>query len=581
MRIKTTLLRSIIGVKEAFNWTFWRLPASFTIPLIVFTFVYFVVLYPVLVYQFVPWLLVLPARGLHAVITFTSWSQRNDVRADIAAAYHHILNIFAALLTLLVAGGGVIVGHALAAYCYQTWRTFRRNAKRSITLPVISVRKSAPTAIVGGPNPLDRFKRIGIILAGGGAKGAYQAGAMKAIYEFLEEHGAHHKVTMIAGTSIGSWNALFWLADMVKDGVDDQGRRIYGPLEHWWRRVCVPEIIKPVGYWPTRQNFFLSNDPWQENFEQLFGSGTEAGQRLLEHMQNPDVPDNMNFYFTCTNTEQAKLEVMTTNNKRVRQRDPNLGGTDKLKNLTARRAQSLEDLRFGVFSSMDLPPLFQYATGANGNGQSFYEDGGIIDNLPIYFGTEVEECDLLFVLPLNASFEEEVNHRSVIRRLARVTNIRQGVLERKAFRDIYLFNEIAYLREYAKDQEHTLKRIMKYLVENKKDMLPGTEQFAAEIQNIIVPETDKNTKAGDITPLQRALRRKHKPVHVFSICPAPKLKINTAQFWKTREAGEAFELMYDATKRELELKFEWVLKQNYVTMWKISDTGDAEAFTDF
>ncbi|MCB0287727.1 MAG: patatin-like phospholipase family protein, partial [Calditrichaeota bacterium] len=58
--------------------------------------------------------------------------------------------------------------------------------------------------------------RIGIINAGGGAKGAYQAGALKAIYEFLEENNALDKVKMIAGTSIGSWNSMFWLAGLVK-----------------------------------------------------------------------------------------------------------------------------------------------------------------------------------------------------------------------------------------------------------------------------------------------------------------------------------------------------------------------------
>jgi hypothetical protein len=60
--------------------------------------------------------------------------------------------------------------------------------------------------------PFAKSTRIGIVLAGGGAKGAYQAGAMKAIYEFLESHHALGNVKVISGTSIGSWNAMFWLA---------------------------------------------------------------------------------------------------------------------------------------------------------------------------------------------------------------------------------------------------------------------------------------------------------------------------------------------------------------------------------
>src|SRR5262245_58437267 len=50
-----------------------------------------------------------------------------------------------------------------------------------------------------------RFRNIAIVLAGGGAKGIYQAGAMKAIYEFLAARGAVDRVVSIASTSIGSW----------------------------------------------------------------------------------------------------------------------------------------------------------------------------------------------------------------------------------------------------------------------------------------------------------------------------------------------------------------------------------------
>jgi predicted acylesterase/phospholipase RssA len=607
MRVKNALLRLVVTVKnaalallrkwkywtlmeETLRWSFRRLPPGFTAPLVVIAAFYFILLYPVLVYQFVPWLLQLPVRGAHEQFNFGSVSEMGKLGKVAAKGYRQALDIISALLTLAVAAAGVVVSHALASFIYRCWRGLRRKPTSSSPPPrVIRAQRvgGSGAGTDAAPNPLGGFNRIGIILAGGGAKGAYQAGAMKAIYEFLEEHGAHGKVKMIAGTSIGAWNALFWLADMVKDeGVDERGRRIPGALERWWRGVNVSSIIKPVTYLPTRQNFFLSNQPWQEGFDSLFNAETEAGQRLLEHMSRPDADENINFYFTCTNIKQARLEVTTNGNVRVTRRDPYLGGTDKLKNMTARIAHDLEELRFGVFSSMDLPPLFEYAaprTGADGNGDGdFFEDGGVIDNLPIYFGTEVEECDLLFILPLNASFEQEVNHRSLIRRLARVTNIRQGVLERKAFRDIYLFNEIAYLRELAHKQDATLRGVLGYL-ENKRKSLPDAGQLAAEIQNVLVPVALDTLPAKDLSPLQRALRRKHKPVQVFSICPAPKpkLKVNTAEFWKTQEAGEAFDRMYKATKEGLELKFKWLISQNFVTMVQVPDQGAPTLFTDF
>jgi patatin-like phospholipase len=76
------------------------------------------------------------------------------------------------------------------------------------------------------------IERIGIILAGGGAKGAYQAGALKAIHEFLSDYNALHKVKMIAGTSIGAWNAMFWLGGMI-----DTTDRKQPSLENWWKNL--------------------------------------------------------------------------------------------------------------------------------------------------------------------------------------------------------------------------------------------------------------------------------------------------------------------------------------------------------
>jgi predicted acylesterase/phospholipase RssA len=615
MKVKNAALRLVVNVKnpllkllrkskygrlleETVSWSFKRLPPGFTLPLAALFVAYFVMLYPLLVYKFVPWLLAWPAYWAHVLFKFGAVSRMGCdwpltrslgcVGAAAATVYHQLLDIAAALLTLTAALAGVVVSHGLACFCYRWWRALtggarRRGAASRVARPAPAAAAAPGATYAPAHNPLERFQRIGIILAGGGAKGAYQAGAMKAIYEFLEGHGARDKVKMIAGTSIGSWNALFWLADMVSDaGADEGGRRIPGALESWWRGVSVAEIIKPVRYLPTRQNFLLSNEPWQDTFRQLFGEGTEGGRRLLEHMDDPDDPANINFYFTCTNIEQARLEVTTNDNERVTRRDPYLRGTDKLKNMTAKIARTLEELRFGVFSSMDLPPLFEYAAGVNGNGggPDFYEDGGVIDNLPIYFGTEVEECDLLFILPLNASFEQEVNHRSLIRRLARVTSIRQGVLERKAFKDIYLFNEMAYLRELAHRQEAALNGVLAYL-EGNEDAPPGAEELADGIRNVLVPVAPEMQRAKDLSPLQRALMRKHKPVQVFSICPAPKLKINTAEFWKTEEAGAAFDLMYDATRRGLEQKFEWLISQNFVTMVQVPDRGDPVPFTDF
>ncbi|MFN2456348.1 MAG: hypothetical protein ABR577_19295, partial [Pyrinomonadaceae bacterium] len=136
---------------------------------------------------------------------------------------------------------------------------------------------------------------------------------------FLEEHNAHDKVQMIAGTSIGSWNALFWLAGLVKGA-----NGAPGALEKWWSSVDVQGLVLPVTYVPTRRNYFLSNKPWQETFDMIFREPavggenaqaqekpSEAGKQLLYHVRNPSATDAMRFYFTRSNIEKANLSFTT------------------------------------------------------------------------------------------------------------------------------------------------------------------------------------------------------------------------------------------------------------------------------
>jgi len=72
----------------------------------------------------------------------------------------------------------------------------------------------------------------------------------------------------------------------------------------------------------------------------------------------------------------------------------------------------------------------------------------------------------------------------------------------------------------------------------------------------------------------RALTRTHHVVHVFSICPAPELSISTTEFWKTREAGEAFQFMYEVTRNELK-RFTNLVNSNQIRMALVSPVRNA------
>ena len=54
-----------------------------------------------------------------------------------------------------------------------------------------------------------KFPTIGLVLTGGGARGAYQVGAVKALYQLAKEKGMSQPFHIISGVSAGSINAAF------------------------------------------------------------------------------------------------------------------------------------------------------------------------------------------------------------------------------------------------------------------------------------------------------------------------------------------------------------------------------------
>jgi len=145
---------------------------------------------------------------------------------------------------------------------------------------------------------------------------------------------------------------------------------------------------------------------------------------------------------------------------------------------------------------------------------------------------------LLFILPLNALFVERANQASVFRRLFRVMDVRTGVLERNSIKLAGLYNEL----------------------KNAWDQIPHVRDEASKVAQV---------------------RKSHRPVSVFVICPEQPLVINTAEFRKTREAGEAFDLMYAATKAELTDRFGEHTDPNWIRMTLDNPQGERRRKDDF
>jgi predicted acylesterase/phospholipase RssA len=427
---------------------------------------------------------------------------------------------------------GVVVSYNVAAWIC-------RRARRR---PTIAVHAPA-AAIPGSRNIISEFKRmrgmdkgdelrIGIICAGGGAKGAYQAGALRAIYEFLEDNNALDSVRMIAGTSIGSWNAMFWLAGLVKRPQPDQA----SVHELWWQTISLERIVEFANYVPLTRNYLVHSTPWRQLFDEIFFN-QGAVEKQLQALLQPG--RKMHFYFTRANVEQGHLEFATNNvelPERTRRKWKTHGEEplyssdlyEVIEDGDGDGAGRLGRVKDAVFASMDLPPLFPYMR-LRTDRPEWFEDGGVVDNLPIRFGTEVENCHLLFVLPLNASFEKAASQTSLFARLFRVMDIRQGVLERNSIKLARLYNEKAALARRA---------------------------------------TGQKGAPSDV-------------VSIFSICPDQPLSIGTTEFWKAEQAAEAFDLMYAVTKKELNQRFIEATDPEAFEMTLVSPQGSTRRFDEF
>jgi NTE family protein len=82
-------------------------------------------------------------------------------------------------------------------------------------------------------------ERIGLVLAGGGARGAYEAGALSVLMPALEERGQRPRV--ILGTSVGAINAVFAAANAHLPAGDalDQG------LVRW-QSLEMDRVVRPI-----------------------------------------------------------------------------------------------------------------------------------------------------------------------------------------------------------------------------------------------------------------------------------------------------------------------------------------------
>lgn len=212
------------------------------------------------------------------------------------------------------------------------------------------------------------FERIALLLQGGGALGAYQAG----VYEALAEADLHPDC--VAGISIGAINSALIAGNPPAKRVEK--------LRAFWETVTQP----PLGV-PHLASFKLSNDlqhqminQWRALGTLIWGAPSFFQPRIPPPIFTPAAaPDKLGFYdtgplrgllesladFDRINAREIRFGVGATNVK--------TGNFIYFDNLTHRIGPQ------HVMASGSLPPGFP-ATEVDGE---FYWDGGIVSNTPL------------------------------------------------------------------------------------------------------------------------------------------------------------------------------------------------------
>lgn len=215
------------------------------------------------------------------------------------------------------------------------------------------------------------MKKTGIALAGGGARGAYQIGALKAMKEtgFVDFENLH----AISGASIGSINACLLAMDAVEEA------------ENIWMNLEGSKLLQVDG------KFFKRLAEERLNFVRRGVYKTDHFAQWLDDVIDYDRVRKRNVCVATSHVGGADcnfFELMTLNlreffGKNTHIRYPSLKNMDD------------ERIRKNIMASCAIPVFFRPVV----IDEETYYDGGVLDNTP-YQPLIDAGCDEIIVIDL-------------------------------------------------------------------------------------------------------------------------------------------------------------------------------------
>lgn len=268
------------------------------------------------------------------------------------------------------------------------------------------------------------MKKIGLALAGGGARGAYQIGAWKALIEL----GIVDKISAYSGASVGSLNAvLFAMGDY------ENARDTWLNLDKDSLFNIEKQIYKRI----YREKFkFLNHGVFS----------TKRLEKLLDNTINYDLIKEKEIYIATTHLGGAKstfFDLLRTNYKHYfkSENQINYHSLNELEN---------DDIRKVMLASCAIPIAFRPIMIGN---ETFY-DGGILDNTP-YQPLLDSGCDVIIVIDL---FKTSFIKKKKVKGARLIT-----VHPRRSLRGVLDFSNKYILRRFELGYVDTLEKLKKHM----------------------------------------------------------------------------------------------------------------------
>lgn len=227
------------------------------------------------------------------------------------------------------------------------------------------------------------LKDIGLVLCGGGGKGAFQIGAWKA----LEEHGILEHVGAIAGTSVGGLNAvLFALGD-------------YENAQRIWSKVTPGNMLKPS----EEVLRFLKNlaRAWANgnHSEDLFNfiAGPDGALKIKRLFSRKELVNLIKENLKVENVKKSEADVFVTIQHGIFDMEINY--------VPLKTLEDEDEIINALLATSSIPVIY----GAEEFKEHHYRDGGLTEfgNVPIKPLYD-QGYRKIVIVSLNSEFDMEV-----------------------------------------------------------------------------------------------------------------------------------------------------------------------------